>query len=416
MWNRFFEIYSKVRGWLNPTPKPISQPKVEPKNQFVGATVQQQAAYRSAVGRVDRVEIVPQPPPAIVNPISPAQAPSSQDFQSYMEAGGTREKPADVGATPAAAKEYRECAPDLTRVKQAAPVKRPLAKYYDDEGHIQTIGYKELEDDQIFLNAKCYDLFSPDFTERLQVRDGKNGIGVRHFWTPSDDPRSNVTRIVKADNRKERKENDPRHNQRINEFVSWANGVRPFQIVTFDWKDYNKKRRGLKLVGEPDARTILSVEHWVIANVKKYEWRANAEYTKLGDMSVCPDFLGKSSGEASEINPLIVGEVVKSNYPSPAKWEAYLQWTKDKPTVVVFDFVQDFHPNYFLHVRRADKEKGRPQNDVRAVYYLWKGSAWQNTKRLVSDDGGECTIEEFKKITRRAVAKRNARASKAGLS
>ncbi len=98
---------------------------------------------------------------------------------------------------------------------------------------------------------------------------------------------------------------------------------------------------------------------------------------------MCPDIVGKlPSAQATERNPAIFVEVVNTHFPSETTWQTYRQHTAEKPLIVVFDFMNNYH----FHVRHKSPTNNRPHNDIRSIYYLWQGGVWENTRRLDKPD------------------------------
>jgi hypothetical protein len=153
--------------------------------------------------------------------------------------------------------------------------------------------------------------------------------------------------------------------------------------MTIDFESYKAKYQAKGSGIKPDITTLVDIDQFTLADLNGYSWKPNTSRYSLGETSVCPDIVGKVPGtKATERNPAIFVEVVNTHYPSEATWQTYRQHTTEKPLIVVFDFMQNYH----FEVRHKAPKKNRPQSDIRSIYYLWQGGVWENTRRLDKPD------------------------------
>jgi hypothetical protein len=270
----------------------------------------------------------------------------------------------------------------------ARRVEHPIAYYFDENGQPHVIRYDALQNVEEFLRARNQNLFADlGRTLRLQVRNGKSRedgseYGIPHFWAPKGFKIARSTE-GKIDPAQERKENDPAHEVRIDRIVQSANAVKPKRIITYDFWAFREKIQSGEISQNAEPTTLVGVNHNVLANVDGYTWRRYTKKYSLNNGDVIPDIVGWVTGQkATEEKPAVFIEVVKTNYPSEKKWQAYREATASNPLIVIFDFLENYH----FEPRRADPKAGRGQADIRVIYYMWKGAVWKNLRQLDAEN------------------------------
>lgn len=261
-------------------------------------------------------------------------------------------------------------------VKPNSPgVRHPEAIYRDEAKRWHTIDYTELADQRTFLKAKLRELFTPDHSLRLQARLGP---GIPHFYHPSDDRQTKIN-LTTEDRFDDVPENNIKaHEARIATIIKAIEYRDPQKVVTIDFS------------------SEATSPQFTLANINGYTWSANSTRMKLAGAIVCPDIIGSLSDQSgTENHPKVFVEVVNTHFPSENTWNAYLKasMNDNDPVIVCFDFMSNYH----FSARKEDEEAGRQESDLRTIYYIWQGSLWKNTTRMLVDKV-DYTSQNFKTL------------------
>lgn len=210
------------------------------------------------------------------------------------------------------------------------------AWYQNADGSWSTFPHQELNNASRLATARALELWSDRHqTHRLYPR--RNG----HFYAITEDRRP----IVMRD------ENDPLHNQRVEEFRQWF------------------KERAVIILGHHCAEEGF-VNELVLRN---YSWETEVHQMSEKE-SFRHDIVGRSSALSDSINrPSLIIEVIHRHFPSNALFDHMLVESRRKPVRYLFDLAEK--RNYLLSPGRNGEDS------LQYTICIREGAVWNGSRK-----------------------------------